>query len=445
MLKKWIVGLVACASIMGARTVVAEVNFDQGVDVKAVVEQVKASIPQDAVAEKGLANWTIMVYVNAKNNLEKFGLGDVNEMEQVGSSDKVKIAVELGRMARYDTSDGGWKGHRRYIVQKDSDPKHISSPILQDIKKADMGDWNHLVDFVKWAQTTAPAQHYMLIVWNHGSGWDLMHHKKADFAIRGISYDDETGHHISTLDLGSALASIGKIDIYGSYACLMQMPEVDYQIKDYTDYVVGSEETEPGDGYTYNTFLGPIVARPSMTAAEVAKTAVDSYRDHYAQSNEGATQSAIRTSMLPQLVTRLNDWTKAVMAANETAAVKAAHSQALSFAVSDNKDLIQFVNLIGAATKSDEVKRTGDEVVKLLKAGIIENGTSGSGYDNANGLSIYLPNYSYNSDYDTLAWAKAGTWPQFAKWVMGLGSNSNENGSDQGGSGQDDPARRSRQ
>ena len=279
MLKKWLIGLVACASLLGARTVAAEnINFDQGVDVKGIIQSLQTKVAQQTKDEQaGVANWTVMVYINAKNNLEQFGLLNVNQMEMVGSTDKVKIAVELGRMSTYDSSDGGWKGERRYIIQKDNDTNHISSPVLQEIAKADMGDWHHLVDFVNWAKKTAPAQHYMLIVWNHGSGWDKSGGLKDNW-LRGISYDDETGNHMSTPDLGNALAAIGKLDIYASDACLMQMAEVDYQIKDYTSYIVGSEQTEPGDGYTYNTILGPLVANPGMSALDLAKVTVKSYR-----------------------------------------------------------------------------------------------------------------------------------------------------------------------
>ena len=302
MLKKWLVGLVACASLSGARTAAAEkIDFDRNVDVKGIVESLQARVAKETAAEKaGLANWTVMVYVNAKNNLEKFGLGDVNEMEKVGSTDKVKIAVELGRISGYDSSDGDWKGQRRYIIKKDNDTGKITSPVLQDIPKADMGDWKHLVDFVAWAKKNAPAQHYMLVVWNHGSGWDKAH-RASGIVINGISYDDETGNHMSTPDLGQALAAMGKTDIYASDACLMAMAEVAYQIKDYTDYIVGSEETEPGDGYTYDTLLGPLAAKPTMASLELAKLAAQAYTAHYSQSGEGATQSAVQSATLPKL------------------------------------------------------------------------------------------------------------------------------------------------
>lgn len=41
--------------------------------------------------------WTVMVFLNAANNLEPFGIEDLNEMEKVGSSREVNVVVELAR------------------------------------------------------------------------------------------------------------------------------------------------------------------------------------------------------------------------------------------------------------------------------------------------------------------------------------------------------------
>jgi len=98
-----IFGLLLSASILSA-----EINFDNGkpVDIKGEIEKTSLEIPApEMILEKGTSKedkeWTVMVYLNAKNNLERFGIKDVNEMEMVGSSDKVNIVVEFGRMEGY--------------------------------------------------------------------------------------------------------------------------------------------------------------------------------------------------------------------------------------------------------------------------------------------------------------------------------------------------------
>jgi hypothetical protein len=419
------------AVLVCAGTAAADkIDFDQGVDVKAIVETLQAQPIRAAKAPKaGVAEWTVMVYVNAKNNLEKYGLRDLNEMEKIGSTDQVKVAVELGRIKGYDSSDGDWLGQRRYIIQKDSDMSKITSPVLQDIPKADMGDWKHLVEFVAWAKQNAPAKRYMLVVWNHGSGWDK---KRSQVVINGISYDDETGNHMTTQDMASALSAMGKVEVYASDACLMQMAEVAYQIKDHADYIVASEETEPADGYTYDTLLGPLVAKPGMSAQELAKLTADSYTAHYASINQGATQSSVKASALAKLLGMVSAWTDAVVAANESAVVKSARAAAQKFYYSNNKDLLHFVRLVNAGSQDAAVKAKGAELERFIKDEVISaNAVTGSKYKDAYGLAVYIPSGYYNANYDSLAWAKDGGWAKFAKWIKDIKDDSG--GDDDGG------------
>lgn len=421
-MRKLLVGMFAAALLSWAGAAVAgeKIDFDQGVDAKAVIQQVKEAAgaqPSDGGFKlNGLREWNIMVFINGKNNLESYGLKDINEMELVGSDDKVAVTVELGRIKGYSSEDGDWTGQRRYLVKKDADAAKIASPVLQNIPKADMGDWNHMVEFVKWAKATAPAKRYMLIVWNHGSGWDRLK-QKGDFWTTGISYDDESGNHITTQQLESALAAVGGVDVLGMDACLMQMAEVGYQIRKYADVIVASEETEPADGYTYDTMLAGLAAKANATPAELGKITADSYTAHYAKIGQGATQSAVFAGAFNDLLAQTNDWTAAVLAAKEVEVVKNAAKSAQDFYYSDNKDLYHFVKLVTEGTKTPAVKAKGEDLLKFLSKELIgANAVTGSNYSNAFGLAVYLPSY-YSSNYDKLAWSADGNWDAFAKWI----------------------------
>ncbi|NLH39889.1 MAG: hypothetical protein GX445_07500, partial [Elusimicrobia bacterium] len=199
----------------------AEMNFDGNGDSSIKEAIVNTEIPtptvDKSVHSKAQKEWTVMVYLNAKNNLEPFGISDMNEMEMVGSNDNLNIVVQFGRIKGYDTTNGDWKTTRRYYVTKDTDTKTINSQMVADLGKVDMGDYKSLIDFGKWVKQNYPAKKYLLVVWNHGSGWE----KSMGLPItKGISYDDETGNHINTPQLGMALKEIGKIDILNFDACL---------------------------------------------------------------------------------------------------------------------------------------------------------------------------------------------------------------------------------
>ena len=391
-----------------------------------------------------------MVFINGKNNLEEYALKDMNEMEKIGSTDKLNIVTQTGRIDGYDDGDGDWKTTRRYYITKDNDESKLSSKMVQEMGKVDMGDWNSLAAFGQWAKQNYPAKKYMLIVWNHGSGWEKSLKARGN---KGISYDDESGNHITTPQLGLALKAIGKIDVYGSDACLMQMPEVDYELKDYADYIVGSEETEPGDGYTYDLFLGPVAAKPAMTPAEVAKAAVDGYSDHYQSLGQSSTQSFIKTAALPGLVQRVNAWVDAVMAAGLKKEVAAARGEAQSYSIYDNKDLYHFVRLVSEKTQDAAVKAKSAELLDFIKKDLVlHNRTNnkpytpgggggwdggddygdgyppyaprgvkavrGSNYDESHGIAVYLPGSSIGEGYNELAWSAASRWDEFIAWYQ---------------------------
>ncbi len=415
MTDKFFGALVCLVMVSGA---FAGVTFDRQGSVVEMVDRLRNSAPDADIVPvpgdpKAPAAWTVMVYVNAKNNLESYGLKDVNEMEMVGSTPEVNIVAELGRINGYATNDGDWKGSRRYLVQKDADTSRITSPVLMEIAKSDMGKWENLAEFVKWSRERFPARHYALVVWNHGSGWN----KTGEPEGKGISYDDETGSHITTQQLATALQATGKLDILAMDACLMQMMEVAYEARKGADYIVASEETEPGDGYTYNTFLAPLAAKPDMGAAELSRVMVDAYTDHYQQIGQGATQSSVNTAALDRLARLADEWTAAVMASGETANAKNARTKAQAFYYSSNKDLYHFVKLVSEGTQSAEVKAKGAELLDFLKGSVVyHNRATGSKYSNANGLAVYLPGY-YSSAYDGLAWAKDSNWDAFMQWI----------------------------
>ncbi len=114
--------------------------------------------------------------------------------------------------------------------------------------------------------TTYPAEKYLLDIWNHGGGWrDPDENEELNDIRKPICWDDESdvgGQH-DTLYMNevqqaikNALSSAGKakIDIIYMDACLMQMVEVAYEMKNYCTYLVASEETVPGIGVALSIY-----------------------------------------------------------------------------------------------------------------------------------------------------------------------------------------------
>jgi len=60
------------------------------------------------VREKVPKEWTILVYMNGDNSLEAEAVNDLNEMEQLGSGERVNIVVQVDRTAGYDSRMDDW-------------------------------------------------------------------------------------------------------------------------------------------------------------------------------------------------------------------------------------------------------------------------------------------------------------------------------------------------
>lgn len=366
-----------------------------------------------AFAAPAPKDWTFMVFLNADNNLDSFGVGDLKEMTKVGSTNFSNIVVLIDRENGPATL---------YFVEKGNAKK------LKDMGELDMGDYKLFAKFVKDTAAAYPAKHYAAIIWNHGSGWD----KKKGPVFKGISYDDSTGNHITTAQLGLAAADIKKtlgrnLDVLGYDACLMSMMEVVYATRDSVDFIVSSEETEPGNGYPYDDILATL--KKDTAPVDFVKTWVKAYVDSYnggSQGSSDATQSGVDCSKLNALKGAIDGFAKAAMAKDFSAEFKSALSAVQSFYISDNKDLLHFVSLLKASVKDEAFQTAADALLAAGKAAVVIGGNCGDTMKNAEGLAIYFPesSYSFSGEYKNLAWAKDAMWDEMiADYYKKIGSS----------------------
>ena len=111
------------------------------------------------------AAWTILVYQAGDNNLEEYLDEDLNEMERgYRNTAQVNVLVQQDRASR----DGVW----RYELRHDTDPEVIGSKLVgESDAEPDTGNWQTLASFGQWAAVCYPAEHYVVVVSGHGSGW----------------------------------------------------------------------------------------------------------------------------------------------------------------------------------------------------------------------------------------------------------------------------------
>lgn len=379
--------------------------------------------------------WTVMIYMDGDNNLESAAIDDFNELEFSGSDANVNIIVQIDRIPGYDTSNGNWTTTRRYYVTHDPGGYNttIVSSLISDLGELNMGDPNTLTNFVNWARTSYPADYYLLVLWDHGAGWKTRSARvfqKGAFTriekrepLKGVCYDDTNDDYLTTPDLQTSLNTItgggtNPVDVIGFDACLMAMMEIDYEVSPYCLYSVGSEETEPLDGWDYQTTMSWLVSNPTSTPDQLASRIVTDYMNFFGFTGS-ETQSAADLSQISALAAAVD--TLAVDLINNIAAyfydVLDARDQVEEYADLDFIDLYHFAQLLNSGVSDPVIQNDTQNVMNAVAAAVIQEG-HGSINANSHGISIYFPygRDDYLSRYETdTTFAAATQWDEFLR------------------------------
>ena len=269
------------------------------------------------------AQWGVLVYIAAHNNLEQLGRRSLAQILDVGSTPQLKLA------ALYD----GPHGAARYIAGEPGQPA-----VEEPLGDFDSGDPAALLDTARWAFEQCPAERYALVLWSHGSGWRpedraggtfsawtpeelarIAREARGDDAVspnelaqragqggsmalfrstlarilrqddpadRAICFDDGSRHSLDTLELERVVREVVGIigqplDLLGVDACVMATLEVACQVREHVCYLVASEELVPGRSWPYDTILGALRAAPATSARDLAALVVQHYVDYY--------------------------------------------------------------------------------------------------------------------------------------------------------------------
>jgi hypothetical protein len=250
------------------------------------------------------------------------------------------------------------------------------------------------------------------------------------FTNRAIAYDDTSRDFLDNIELKRVLTKVKqntkrKIDIVGFDACLMNMVEIAYQLRNTAGFIVGSEETEPGDGWPYDTVLSDLASNPSMKPEQLGSMIVRRYVKSY--SGEAVTQSALdlrQSSATAQAVDQMaRALTKAIKDPAEYASVTKALNAAQSYALRDFLDLYDLCNEFKRRCKTKAVKDAAQATMNALagKGGkfVLAEKHKGSEVANSHGVSIYFPRGGATVVYPRLDFAKSTYWDEFIKAYTG--------------------------
>ena len=323
---------------------------------------------------------TIMVYMCGTDLESRSGMGTADLQEM--------LAADLGKNVNLLVYTGGCSGWKNNQVSSAANQiwqvKNGKLSCLQkDLGAVSMTKPSTLYEYIRWCEQKFPASRYGLILWDHGGG-----------SVSGYGYDEKfasTGS-MSLSGVDQALKDAGvKFDFVGFDACLMATAETALMMTEHADYLIASEETEPGVGWYYTDWLTALGKDTSMPTIELGQKIVDSFVDACAQKCRGqlTTLSVIDLAeleaTLPKALTDFSNSTSRLIEAKEYQTVSSARNGAREFAQSSKIDQVDLVHLArNMGTKE------GNALAEALLGAVKYNRTS-SNMTNAYGVSIYFP------------------------------------------------------
>jgi len=243
------------------------------------------------------------------------------------------------------------------------------------------------------------------------------------------------------------------IDVLGMDSCLMSMVEIGFQLRGLVDYMVGSQDLVPKEGFPYDKIFKQLTSAPAdITPKElsvaIVKHYINSFEAKYnptlavcdltrfdganGDSLVGAIDNLART-LLSFIAHKGADAEKAKVV---RAAILHARGRAQYFDVGDYVDIRHFCDLLETywdrtsvkkeIAKLDRADRISSDEIKLIKSAcrqvtahfgpdksVVAVARKGNMVRNANGLSIYFPIKGMDPTYQVIDFVKESAWQNF--------------------------------
>ena len=323
---------------------------------------------------------TIMVYMCGTDLESKYGMAssDMEEMRAASYGDNVNVIVFTGGCSKWKVSGISNKVNQIYQIKNGQIGR-----IVEDAGNKAMTDPNNLASFIQFCAKNFPANRNELILWDHGGG-----------SVTGYGYDEKNKNSgsMSLEGVDQALKSGGvQFDFVGFDACLMATAETALMLNEHADYLIASEETEPGIGWYYTNWLTKLGSNTSMPTLDIGKNIVDDFVSECGKKCRGqkTTLSVIDLAEFSNTVPKdLSAFAKSVsnkISNNEYKDISNARYSTREFAESSRIDQVDLVNLAENVGTAE-----GKALASTLKNAVKYNKTS-SNMTNAYGVSIYFP------------------------------------------------------
>lgn len=371
-----------------------------------------------------------MFYMNGRDGLDCAALQSFREIASTPPINDVRILVELARPLDPTPCPGEsappWGGMLRFEIRSGTTATAIGRQLVQ----VDMGSRRTLDEFLAWALATAPAEHYMVIVWGHGTGPAFQNvnltldgvrsrcsESDSSRSVKAVSSDQQFGSILYNRDVENALRVFStkihrKIDILGFDACLMATIETAYALKDVAELMIASEELVPDCSWDYSYALRTLIEkRGRLDPDRFGRLFIDGYAAKYRENPsmyvQDPTLSILKLKYTHRVAQTLSD-----LAQDLEAALKGASkdsiiaSRNISHYYGGSSGSHNLIDVVGFLTALQSKQDVPQSVVRRARE--LESTISAVVYQYAHdpktsrGISIYFPQNGDRYRNDTL-------------------------------------------
>ena len=372
--------------------------------------------------------WTVLMYVcgsDLESTPARMGGGQATnnlvELTRANLGENVTFALQTGGARSWQNDVISPRYLSRFTVERGK------LAVRDQLPSASMAKSSTFADFLKWGVTTYPADHYMVVVWDHGGG-----------SISGVCqdelypYDAKGGSDSLTLpEMRDAMQSAGvTFDVVGFDTCLMASVETAQILSPYAHYMIASEESEPGSGWDYTAWPNWLAAHPGTSSEDLGTIICQTYYNKCAAYRQSgmATLSVIDLSKIGKVSQAFenasDDIALATVDPRDLRKLRQGAGRAESFGESGAYSM-NMVDLADLMSKTADVVGSDARSVITAIGNAVVYEVHGRNRAAASGISVYYPlRISDRKDFQRYAQVTDNTpYLQFLAVMYGVYDN----------------------
>ena len=349
---------------------------------------------------------TVMVYLCGADLESRSGMAtkDLQEMLNATLGKNLRLIVYTGGCSNWRNNQVSSRVNQVWQVENGR-----LNCLIDNAGTGAMTNPDTLASFIQYCAKNYKANRYALILWDHGSG-----------SVSGYGYDERNPRSgsMSLAGLNQAFQNGGvKFDFIGFDTCLMGTVENAMMCSKYADYLIASEETEPGIGWYYTDWLTAWGSNTSMETLDIGKQICDDFVSKCATACRGqqTTLSLIDLAELEHTIpSKLKTFSQSVtslISEKQYKTVSNARNGSREFGSSASVDMVDLTDLCNKLNTQESAA-----LAKVIQSAVKYNRTGN--ISSAYGLSIYFP-YKKMSNVDKAVstYAAIGMDADYAKAI----------------------------